>query len=117
MVDGAGGFDEFFGPGDRLVILDQITEPSRVCGDGGGVIAVAMVGSRVRPLPAGVAGDGAARLRDRQFTRSAGCSALAGVRNLGLNDPSPDRPDSHCNFGGVTLGAEVVRELTIGVPG
>jgi hypothetical protein len=36
---------------------------------------------------------------------------------LGLNDPSPDRPDSHCNFGGVTLGAEVVRELTIGVPG
>jgi hypothetical protein len=80
MVDGAGGFDEFFGPGDRLVILDQITEPSRVCGDGGGVIEVAMVGSRVRPLSAGVAGDGEARLRDRQFTRSAGCSALAGVR-------------------------------------
>ena len=45
MVDGAGGSDEFFGPGDRLVILDQITEPSRICGDGGGVIEVAVVGS------------------------------------------------------------------------
>jgi hypothetical protein len=47
----------------------------------------------------------------------AECPALAGVRKLALNDPSPDRPDSHCNFGGVTLGGEVVRELTIGVPG
>ena len=27
------------------------------------------------------------------------CSALAGVRNLGLDDPGPGRPDSHCNFG------------------
>ena len=45
MVDGAGGSDEFFGPGDRLVILDQITEPSRICGDRGGVIEVAVVGS------------------------------------------------------------------------
>ena len=29
-----------------------------------------------------------------------GCPALAGVRNLGLDDPSPDRPVLHCNFGG-----------------
>ena len=29
------------------------------------------------------------------------CSALAGVRNLGLDDPGPGRPDSHCNFGGM----------------
>ena len=29
----------------------------------------------------------------------AKCPALAGVRNLGLDDPSPGRPDSPCNFG------------------
>jgi hypothetical protein len=28
-----------------------------------------------------------------------GCPALAGVRNLGLDDPSAGRPDSHCNSG------------------
>ena len=28
-----------------------------------------------------------------------GCPALAGVRNLGLDDPSAGRSDSHCNFG------------------
>jgi hypothetical protein len=28
-----------------------------------------------------------------------GCPTLAGVRNLGLDDPSAGRPDSHCNFG------------------
>ena len=27
------------------------------------------------------------------------CRALAGVRNLDLDDPSSGRPDSHCNFG------------------
>jgi hypothetical protein len=27
------------------------------------------------------------------------CPALAGVRNLGLDDPSADRPIKHCNFG------------------
>jgi len=27
------------------------------------------------------------------------CRALAGVRNLDLDDPGRDRPDSHCNFG------------------
>ena len=29
----------------------------------------------------------------------AECPALAGVRNLGPDDPSPGRPDSPCNFG------------------
>jgi hypothetical protein len=29
-----------------------------------------------------------------------GNPALAGVRNVVLDDPSPGRPDSHCNFGG-----------------
>jgi hypothetical protein len=28
-----------------------------------------------------------------------GCPALAGVRNLGLDDPSAGCPDSHCNSG------------------
>src|SRR6476620_12727575 len=28
------------------------------------------------------------------------CRSLAGVRNLCLDDPSPDRPVLHCNFGG-----------------
>ena len=44
MVDGAGGLDELFGPGDRLIILDQITEEPRVGGDGSGIVEVAMVG-------------------------------------------------------------------------
>ena len=44
MVDGAGGLDELFGPGYRLVILDQIAEQPRVGGDGGGDIQVAVVG-------------------------------------------------------------------------
>ena len=44
MVDGAGGLDQLFGPGDRLVIVDQIAEERRVGGDGGGDIEVALVG-------------------------------------------------------------------------
>ena len=44
MVDGAGGLDELLGPGDRLIILDQIAEERRVGGDGGGDIKVALVG-------------------------------------------------------------------------
>ena len=44
MVDGAGGLDQFFGPGDRLVILDLKTEGPGVGGDGGGHVEVAMVG-------------------------------------------------------------------------
>jgi hypothetical protein len=28
-----------------------------------------------------------------------GCPALAGVRNVGLDDPRARRPDSHCDFG------------------
>ena len=34
-----------------------------------------------------------------------GCPALAGVRNLGLDDPSAGRPDSHCNFGDRSIRA------------
>ena len=44
MVDGAGGLDELFGPGYRLVVLDQIAEQRRVGGDGGGDVEVAVVG-------------------------------------------------------------------------
>ena len=44
MVDGAGGFDELFGPGYRLIILDQKAEEPRICGDGGGDVEVAVVG-------------------------------------------------------------------------
>jgi hypothetical protein len=35
----------------------------------------------------------------------AGCPALAGVRNLGLDDLSAGRPDSHCNSGDRRTGA------------
>ena len=41
MVDGAGGFDELFGPGYRLVIFDPNAEEPRVGGDGGGIVEVA----------------------------------------------------------------------------
>ena len=46
-----------------------------------------------------------------------GCPALAGVRNLGLDDPSAGRPDLHCNFGdrthpGVSSGGKRDREST-----
>ncbi len=44
MIDGAGGLDEFFGPGYRLIILDQKAEERRVGGDGGGDVEVAVVG-------------------------------------------------------------------------
>ena len=44
MVDGAGGFDEFFGPGYRLVVFDPEAEEPRVGGDGGGHVEVAVVG-------------------------------------------------------------------------
>ena len=35
----------------------------------------------------------------RLETQRSRCPALAGVRNLGLDDPSAGRPDSHCNSG------------------
>src|SRR6478752_8232028 len=35
----------------------------------------------------------------RPLEDCAGCPALAGVRNLGLDDPSAGCPDSHCNSG------------------
>jgi hypothetical protein len=34
-------------------------------------------------------------------SRLRGMPALGGVRNVGLDDPNPGRPDSHCNFGAV----------------
>ena len=51
-----------------------------------------------------------------------GCRALAGVRNVGLDDPRAGRPDSHCNFGdrrirGVSCGCSTRRKsLKRGVP-
>ena len=44
VVDGAGGFDELFGPGDRLIIFDPEAEEPRVGGDGGGGVEVVVVG-------------------------------------------------------------------------
>jgi hypothetical protein len=44
VVDGAGGLDQLFGPGDRLPIVDQIAEERRVGRDGGGGVEVALVG-------------------------------------------------------------------------
>ena len=44
MVDGAGGFDQLFGPGYRLVVLDQKAEKRRIGGDGGGDVEVTVVG-------------------------------------------------------------------------
>jgi hypothetical protein len=38
-------------------------------------------------------------IMSRPVEDCAECPALAGVRNLGLDDPSPGRPDSPCNFG------------------
>ena len=35
----------------------------------------------------------------RRVEDCEGCPPLAGARNLGLDDPRPVRPDSHCNFG------------------
>src|SRR6202008_2855645 len=40
-------------------------------------------------------------LRNLTRTGHRRCPALAGVRNVVLDDPSGGRPDSHCNFGRV----------------
>jgi LysR substrate binding domain len=40
-----------------------------------------------------------AHVVSRPVEGCAECPALAGVRNLGLDDPSPGRPDLPCNFG------------------
>ena len=45
MIDGAGGLDEFFGPGYRLIIFDHQAEEPRIAGDGGGDVEIAVVGS------------------------------------------------------------------------
>ena len=44
VVDGAGGFDQLFSPGDRLKGLDRKAEPPHIGGDGGGDIQIALVG-------------------------------------------------------------------------
>ena len=44
-------------------------------------------------------------LLSRPVEDCEGCPALAGVRNLGLDDPSAGRPDSHCNFGDRSIRA------------
>ena len=44
MVDGAGGLDELFGPGYRLVFFDPNAEERRVGRDGGGDVEIAVVG-------------------------------------------------------------------------
>ena len=44
MVDGAGGLDQLFSPGDRLIIFDHKAEQPRIGGEGGGDIKIAVVG-------------------------------------------------------------------------
>ena len=44
VVDCTRGFDELFGPGDRLIIFDPNAEEPRVGGDGGGDVEVVVVG-------------------------------------------------------------------------
>ena len=44
MVGCACGFDELFGPRDRLVLFDEVTEEGRVRGDGDRRVEVVSVG-------------------------------------------------------------------------
>ena len=44
VVDRAGGLDQLFSPGDRLIGLDHSAEQPRIGGDGGGDIEIAVVG-------------------------------------------------------------------------
>ena len=44
VVDCSRGFDELFGPGDRLIIFGPNAEEPRVGGDGGGDIQVVVIG-------------------------------------------------------------------------
>ena len=44
MIDGAGGFDQLFSPGYRLIGLDPYAEQPHIGGDGGGDIQIALVG-------------------------------------------------------------------------
>ena len=45
-----------------------------------------------------------------------GCRALAGVRNVGLDNPSAGRQDSHCIFGDETSGRVDRRQHAVDVP-
>ena len=44
VIDRAGGLDQLFSPGDRLIGLDHSAEQPRTGGDGGGDIKIAVVG-------------------------------------------------------------------------
>ncbi len=44
VVDRAGGLDQLFSPGYRLIIFDPYAEQPRIAGDGGGDIQIAVVG-------------------------------------------------------------------------
>src|SRR5882757_7546323 len=44
MIDGAGGLDELFGPGDGFVVFDQNAKERRAGGDGGGRVEVVVFG-------------------------------------------------------------------------
>ena len=65
-------------------------------------------GGRYRPQPALF---GRSSRVDSRLSRPSedceGCPALAGVRNLGLDDPSAGRPVLHCNFGGALSALSV----------
>ena len=49
MVDRAGGLDQLFSPGDRLIVLDAIAEDPHVGGEGGSDIEVGVVGGPAEP--------------------------------------------------------------------
>jgi hypothetical protein len=47
--------------------------------------------------------DWTGHIMSRPVEDCEGCPALAGVRKLGLDDPSSGRPDLHCNFGDLSI--------------
>ena len=92
--------------------------PRVVDGDAAGHIDEGNPGSDAQPSPGqcnlgcNLHPDSAAFTRTgQQLSRPvedcAECPALAGVRDLGLDDPSPDRPVLHCNFGGALSAPSV----------
>ena len=92
--------------------------PRVVDGDAAGHIDEGNPGSDAQPSPGqcnlgcNLHPDSAAFTRTgQQLSRPvedcAECPALAGVRDLGLDDPSPDRPVLHCNFGGALSALSV----------
>jgi hypothetical protein len=51
MVDSTRGFDELFGPGDRLIIFDKNANDRPQGGDGGGGVEVVVVGGPPKRCP------------------------------------------------------------------